>query len=1082
MNRVHFFALILFGLVRFSLAQAHMQNSLADQYFSRGEALAKEAQHDSAIVYFQKAGVLYKKNENWQKYVNCYNKMGNSAWRTGAPDQAKEWLELALQIGKNKLDGQHQAVAKSYHNIGNVNLVTGDYDRALEFYQESVKINFAVLGKRHPELANTFNNIGIIYRKKGEYGEALKFYQKSLKIRLTSLGERHPRTADSYNNIGDVYFEWGDFDRALEFFNKSLSIQIKTLGDKHPAVATGYHNLGRVYWAKGDYDRALAANQRSLKIRVKVLGEQHRDVAESYLNIGSVYWSKGDYDRGLEFYKKSLDIKKTVYGPQHPELASTYNNIGSANMNKKEYDRALEYFTKSLNIRLQTLKKQHPLLAHNYTNIGQVYWRKANYEQALNYFNKALNVSLNTLGAQNSGVAIIYNDIGLVFGKKDDSERALDFHQKALNIQLAALGTHHPDLAATYNHFGNIYFERGDFARALKHYHKALQANAPAFTNSDLKRNPSLAHILSKELLLETLQLKARALVHNHAVSGNLSALKAAFSAYRLIVQLIDQMRSGYSAEGSKLFLAEKTNPLYEKAIQTALNLSRVTGETQYETQAFLFAEKAKAAVLWEALQDSRAKQFAGIPDSLLSREKDLRIDLAFYDTRIQEENLKKKNRDSLLIADFENRYFDLNRRYEQLIKRFESDFPQYYALKYQTGIVAVAEHQQKLDEQTTILEYFVGDGTVTIFTISKFNFMVTVAPRDILLQDRIEQLRLGITKNHGEGNYQLYARSAFQLYKTLIQPVEAQLQTSEIIIIPDGILNKIPFECLLTADFAAAKTIDYRNPPYLMNKFTISYAYSANLLDATTGQPHQQTPNDFLAFAPVFVDGPTSDSRKVGLLQNTHAPDTSWSTDKIHLPASKQEVLGIQQLFQNSYGLAAKLSRLFLDNKTRVYLENAANEDNFKKEQLSNYRYLHLATHGFANKNSPDLSGLSLARQSNSAEDGVLHLREIYNLQLNADLVVVSACESGAGKLAKGEGLIGLTRGFIYAGARNLVVSLWKVNDWSTADLMQDFYAQILEGKNKAQALGEAKKQLILSNPDYAKPYYWALFILIGK
>jgi CHAT domain-containing protein len=197
------------------------------------------------------------------------------------------------------------------------------------------------------------------------------------------------------------------------------------------------------------------------------------------------------------------------------------------------------------------------------------------------------------------------------------------------------------------------------------------------------------------------------------------------------------------------------------------------------------------------------------------------------------------------------------------------------------------------------------------------------------------------------------------------------------------------------------------------------------------------------------------------------------------YLPDTRREVTGILNCFENSYGFFER----WFGSKSRVYLEREANETRLKSKDIGEYRFLHFATHGLINEKNPKLSGLLLAQEdSTSKEDGILHLGEIYNLNLNADLVVLSACETGLGQIAKGEGIIGLTRGFLYAGASNLLVSLWQVSDVTTADLMVDFYDGMLKGSTKSEALAEAKRHLIGNGSERAKPDYWAPFILIGK
>lgn len=196
-------------------------------------------------------------------------------------------------------------------------------------------------------------------------------------------------------------------------------------------------------------------------------------------------------------------------------------------------------------------------------------------------------------------------------------------------------------------------------------------------------------------------------------------------------------------------------------------------------------------------------------------------------------------------------------------------------------------------------------------------------------------------------------------------------------------------------------------------------------------------------------------------------------------LPATKDEVYAIRDLFQSRYGF---FERLF-GKRTRVYLEEQASEARIKTPEMEQYRFIHLATHGLANEATPELSHLRLAEEdTTAAEDGILYLSEVYNLRLNAELVVLSACQTGLGQVAQGEGVIGLARAFSYAGAEGLVVSLWPVWDESTRVLMVDFYGKLLDGKAKAEALRQAKRSMIGGDTHYAMPYYWAPFILIGQ
>ena len=924
-----------------------------------------------------------------------------------------------------------------------------------------------------------FNRIGNNFRKQGKYRLALNNLKQGLEG-LEKFEGDHNVIAMSFNIIGAVHLQNGNYNWAIENLQKSLSIRLRLFGEEHSQVAGSYHNIGALYRDKGDYDRALEYNEKSLLINLQLRGEEDRWVANNYNNIGSVYRHKGDFDRALEYYTKALSIRLRLLDEEHDEVANSYNSIGTAYQSKGNYDKALEYFKKNLSIVLRLYGNEHPLVASGYSNIGTIYYNKGEYDRALEYHNKFLLINRLILGEEHPDVGTAYINIGEDYRLKGIFDQALKYFRKALAVYLKALGAHHPKVANDYLGLAEVYFQKDDFSNALRYCQKSLISQPPGFTDQSIYRNPPLENLSSEIGLLNALKLKAEILTRMSGKTGK-KDLETAFSTYQLAADLIDKIRTGYKAEGSKLLLGENVVEIYDQAIGSAIKLNQITGKKSYKESAFFFAEKGKASVLSHALQETQAKSFAGIPNTILEKEKQLKIDLAFYDTQIEKERQKKEGQDEAKIQDFEGRYFSLKTEYESLIEELETTYPKYYELKYQTQSVSIPELQEVLDSQTTVVEYFTGEKSITIFTVAKHHFEVTTVAKDSLFETLIKQLRTGITKH----DYELYAKSAYRLYQFLIQPVVGHLTTRSLIIIPDHVVANVPFEALLTEDGADVKSIDYTSLPYLLREYQVSYAYSANLLLDLLNRSQPDPPRDYLAFAPVFPNGISSGSRAADLLQANHDLD-STRTARTHLPASRDEVLGIQQLFRQSYGIIDRLYDWLFGDKSRVYLENQASEENLKNTDLKEYRYVHFATHGFANETTPELSGLLLAQDTTSTEDDVLFLGEVYNLELNADLVTLSACESGIGKTIKGEGLMSLSRGFLYAGAKNLLVSLWKADDRATCDLMLAFYEEMLKGKPKAQALREAKLRLIGNQSrsawDYADPSSWAPFILVGK
>ncbi len=891
-------------------------------------------------------------------------------------------------------------------------------------------------------LVRCYHRIGRSYRERGEFAQAIKYLDQGLAIGLKELGDLHADVATTYSTLSITYRSMGDYARALDFANKALSIQIATLGENDAAVGSTYNRIANVYSEKNDVDQALAFRKKALEIYIAVYGEQSAEAGSFYNNIGNDYLDRGDIDQALFFHKKSLELKQAFQG------------------------------------------KRHQVVAWSYDNLGWVYYKRGDYARAGECYENALSIWRETVGEENLFPTMSYDHLVELNRSMRDYAQAIVFSKKSLAIKLKVLGELHPSVAMTYNMLAQVYFDHGDYESALVNYQKALCANAPGFAESNHAINPPLAGILGEPQLLESLSGKARTFAARYfKKTKNLHDLELAASTYQNVCKLIEHTRSGYKVEGSKLFLAEKALEVYDHAIQAALTLHRITQKDEHNSAAFFFAEKSKAGVMLEALSDAEAKRFAGIPDSLLAKEKQLRIDLAFYDKSLTEETLKRKNRDSAKIALRQDQVFKLAQAYDAMLQRFEKEYPDYYRLKYRVHTVSAPEVQEQiLDENTALVEYFMGKDSIFIFALTKHDFHVAAVPNDSLLEGHIRQFRQAIMEQ--DSFFVSFTHLAYRLYQTLLAPVKDQLSVQNLIIIPDGMLSIIPFEALLTrAVDAAGKPASYATLPFLVNDFAISYAYSATLLLEKSKSKRAPAERDFLAFAPVHFSGMAADSRGAKFVKANMGLDTTRAEVRAglgDLQLSEDEVDGIEERFKRSYGL---IDRWF-GGKARVYVGRQAGERELKSSELSAYRFVHFATHGFVNETFPKLSGLLLSPRSAEDEDGILRLSEIYNLHFNADLVTLSACETGLGKIAKGEGMIGLTRGFLFAGAQNLLVSLWRVDDPATAHLMIDFYDKMLAGLNKPESLRQVKLNMI-HHPEavhFARPYYWAPFILIGR
>jgi len=957
------------------------------------------------------------------------------------------------------LANKHFETAQEYYKNKSYDTAIVCFEKASVLYQEH---------KQWRKYLQSETKHGQCYQKLWQLNLAIATIKPAIEKSLQYINENDAIVADAYQKLGFQYVYQSKYDTTLLYWKKSLQISKKILGKKHITVARLCNNIGNVYADKNEYSLALQYYLKSLQIKIELLSENHIDLATSYGNIGVVYWEKNEYDLALEYHFKSLQIYIELLGKKNTDVALTYNNIGIVYWNKNEYDLALQYYFKSLQIKKELLGEKHTSVALTYDNIGNVYLWKEEFGLALEYHFNALQIYKEQLGEKNILVAKSYGNIGDVYNDKNEYNLTLQYYQKAMASCLKK-----------FNDTVNVYS-----VPLIKDYInwnyllQALQVKAEIITILSAVENPDKG--------LDSLQQKPLSGFIN---SDRAELLKTALRHYQACDTLISQVRKEIKTKSDKIALGEQASEVYKGAVNVCLNLSVSSSSRQigtgsdsvsyYNNLAFYFSEKNKSSVLLEALAGAEAQKFAGIPDTLLEKEYKLQIDITLYKKILAEQP------DSAKEILFRDKLFKANRLYDEMIIVFEGRYPEYFELKYNRKPASVKEIQKILDDKTAMISYFTGDSIITIFTITKKNLEIKTFTAIENFADTIRDYRNGLIYTSSSSFAKVYKKYAYKMYRQLI-PENVYKKINNLIIIPDAELSMIPFETLLTENPGDK---EWKELPYLVKKYNISYSYSANLFYKTI--PKEPTTkieytdlNDWLAFAPVFDDSNTAGltMRTRELLQqlDTKLDDTTGTRGILDrggyvspLPGTESEVLAIFKQFDKK------------GKKALVQIRKNANEEFIKSGELKKYKLLHFATHGFVNTWKPELSGIFLAQDSTINEDGILYSGEIYNLKLNANLTVLSACETGLGEIKKGEGLIGLTRALLYAGSKNIIVSLWKVADNSTSDLMIDFYENLLEAKQEKQEFSKALQQAKLKMIDegkYAHPFYWSPFILIGK
>ncbi len=841
------------------------------------------------------------------------------------------------------------------------------------------------------------------------------------------------------NLHAEILIRQGQLDQAGTLLQQIRELT-PLLANPDRLEAITYTNIGFLQLNLGRPDLATDNLQLAIDIFEKSGAGTNADAARALSFLGVVYFSTGKYNQALSHQERSLEIRKNIFGDLHESVAASYNDLGLV-YSQVNPDQALYYYELALGIYKNIYADDNPRIAQANTNIGVIYSKLELYGDAIINFEAALNTWNKIYTNAHPNKAFVLSNLGRTNNSMGNRVAALEYYQQALEIYKSTYGSKHPDIAQTYNNIASLKMSNQKWEEAIIDLQSAIIANVPTFENKDTNVNPAIDQFYNGNALLYSLLYKANAFEANHYnKTMRFSDLEKALGSLQSCDTLIEKLRRQSSNENDKLAIGAIASEVYEVGVRLSKAMSEITWKSKiYREQSFYFAEKSKSAVLLDAISESEAKSFANIPEELIEEEKSLKATIAFCAQRLAEKPDEAEEK-ALREA-----YFDLNRDYEAFVRKLESEYPDYFNLKFNTVAPSVPLIQEKLGSDKALISYFVAEKEqrLYIYLVTNKKFYIESKPIDA----NFERYLVGFRNSIFYQNKEIYLLTAHDLHQLLI-PKKIPANVKELVIIPTGRLGTIPFEALVSKKIIDTD-VSFKEFPYLVNRFSITYEFASTLL-------LQEKKFKELSGANVLLCAP------VTFTANPFLPQ---------LPGTEAEVKRIEELFnQNQY----------TSNSLKF---DEASEDRLKSKDLKQYRLLHFATHGIVDEVNPELSRIFLNADPSSGEDGNLFSGEIYNLELDAELVVLSACQTGLGKVSKGEGVIGLSRALVYAGARKLIVSYWSVSDQSTAELMMGFYEYIIKNKNlneSSEPLREAKLDLIKGG-DFADPYFWAPFILIG-
>jgi CHAT domain-containing protein len=896
---------------------------------------------------------------------------------------------------------------------------TGRYQQAIPLAQRALAIREKALGPEHPDTAAALNNLAALYRATGAYAKAEPLYQRALTITEKAPGPEHLDTAGSLNNLALLYHATGAYAKAEPLYQRALAIYEKALGPEHPDTAVALNNLAALYRDTGAYAKAEPLFERALAINEKALGPEHRDTAVTLNNLAALYRATGAYAKAEPLYQRALAINEKTLGPEHPDTASSLNNLAALYQDTGAYARAEPLYQRALAIYEKALGREHPNTAGSLNNLAELYRATGAYAKAEPLYLRALAIREKALGPEHPGTAQSLNNLALLYYATGAYAKAEPLYQRVLAITEKALGREHPDTAAALNNLAFLYSATGAYAKAEPLFERAQGINEINTARFLLSGDEARKRAYLQQRLGDAYADASFAL----AVAGPRARALGLTAVLQYKGRVLDAMADSVAL--LRRSVDPKDQTLFDKLAAVAQQFSNLTFRGPGNLSAQAYRERL----------DSLAREQEQLEGELSARSAAFRQAVAPVTLEGVRQALPA---DAVLVEWF---------RYEPFDPKGKDEKTRWGAPHY------VAYVLRREGEPAAI---------------------------DLGAAQDIDKLVSDFRAALSDPARTSYKEAAQELFGKLIKPLRSSLSgINRLLLSPDGALNLVPFAALMDED-----------GEYLAQRFEVTYLTSGrDLLSLAAPAPAPGSPV-------VMADPAYDQSASGGPRPDYRSSDLDRSGLVFYpLAGTAAEAKALQGLLK-------------LDAQEVL---TGANATEGKLKGLHGPRILHVATHGFFlsdqqvaaaalrpvsfGAGTPPLplgenpllrSGIALAganvRRSGDSDDGILTAAEAAQLDLRGtQLVVLSACETGLGQVQQGEGVYGLRRALVLAGAQAQLVSLWKVADAQTQALMVDYYQRLLNGEGRSAALREAQKAMI-ANPATRHPYYWAAFVAIGN
>lgn len=1022
---------------------------------ARYENATESNLQDSALIFAKQMNMWALKNETDTSltYAVTSRYVGNCFYDLWQLDSAKTYYQFALKA----LEIQNREVSEDYtttlNNLGYVYFDSGDHNLAESYFKQLLKIHLQIFGENHQEYASSLNNLGMLYHQMGNFVEADLNFKKALEIYFQVFGEDNLDYAAILSNLGVVCKNTDDYKGAELYYKKALDIYSRIIDEYDPEVAGTLLNLGNLCVIMGNYDAAGVYLKKSVEIYLGVYGDDDPKYARSLMNLGSLLLEKGDFEAAEVNYKLASDIVEKSYGDENNDYAMILDNLGILYRKMGDYISAESCCKKALQIYSRLFGVAHSAYANGLNNLGNLYLQKGEYKSAELYFKKAVDIFENIYGKEHTDYAMSINNLGSLYLKAGDYSNAEKSFKEALDIYNLVFGKSHLKYALSLDNLGNLYLYQGNYKAAEPYYKETLEI---------------YRQILGEE--------------HPDFISNETDY------AYLLFMTARDKQACA--------ILSENFNKKQRIILANFEWLSDNQREAYWKDESEFFD-----GISWFAnISCSKVPELIALNynSSLLSKGKMLENKITsenFYrEVDEMREELAYRRR---LLAKMESdgstesiRMNKLRKEADSLDKKLTLSWPE-YAQQKKNLTITWQQVQQNLDKGEAAIEFVrfyneddslyyynalvvkKGDSNPTLVRLCKEKELETITPKN----------------------------GCFEYFPLIWQPLEGALEgITTVYYSPVGLLNNISFSAISISDSTEGEN------RYLLDRYNLHQLISTRYLAMGLKQKQfVKTEVSIALFGGLdydFLPGIKNKKSGLGCRQKNMRGGEVSSYKVPFLQGTKDEVDQIASTFKSHVGNVQKFEGVNGTEEAFMQLENKAS-----------FTVLHVATHGFAlpvfdfndstiSKNSLRYSyrystnpmvrsglimsggywawnGSDTLIKLGASQNGILTALEISQLNLRkTKLVVLSACETGLGKIDNSEGTFGLKRSFKLAGVEQLIVSLWSVPDKETKELMKFFYSDFAISLNPAESFNKAQKQMRNKYPD--EPEKWAAFVLI--